>query len=140
MPKGLTILALTACLHCWIYFYNPCCYRVVILEPQLPDLAYVSFYVLLDDTVRVPVLITSLSSSSSQSFDKNKLPTKLFPSFARFITLVFFLCCVVKCTGKKNQLELVLVPLLPPSSFAILYKPQTCSDSRISYLRKDFAV
>ena len=51
----------------------------------------------------------------------------------------FFLCCVVKCTGKKNQLDQVLAPIFPQSRCAILYKPPTCYGSRISYLRKDFA-
>lgn len=54
--------------------------------------------------------------------------TNLFPSFERghlVLHLTFFLCCVAKSTGKKNQFDLVLVPILPQYSCVSLYKPPT---------------
>lgn len=72
----------------------------------------------------------------------NAKSTKLLPTFDRghpAFLYYFSQCCVVKNTGKINQLDLDLVPILPQSSYVTFYKPPICPDSRFSPLSKEFA-
>lgn len=90
-------------------------YRMVILEPQLPDLAYASFYQLPPlpySNYKITTTMMTKIHNGKKQIQKNYFhPLRKDTQF--FSIQLFSLCCVAKNTGKKNQLDLVLLPILP---------------------------